>query len=138
MKSELNLVPPTSNVSEQMRRVRTSATGPELKVRKIVRALGLRYTSKTKHLPGRPDVLLPTLGIAVFVHGCFWHGCSKCFLEPTTNRLWWRRKIAATRSRDQRTARQLRRLGYSVITIWEHDSDSRIRRRLERSVTIGR
>jgi len=124
---------PTAKVSERMRRVATKGTKPERRVRKIVRQMGIRHTSGNGCLPGRPDLVLPDHGIAVFVHGCFWHGCPRCYVEPKRNRQWWRQKIANNRRRDRRKANQLRKLGYSVITIMEHDSDTRIRTRLQRT-----
>jgi len=126
------MLKPTPEVAERMRHVATKGTKPELRVRKVVRQLGVRHTSRTAGLPGRPDLVLPDHGIAVFVHGCFWHGCPRCFVEPKRNRQWWRRKIANNRRRDRRKADQLRRLGYSVITLMEHDSDSRVARRIAR------
>lgn len=90
----------------------------------------MRFTTTNKLLPGSPDLLLTEHGIAIFMHGCFWHGCPRCFVEPKQNREWWLTKIEANRARDRRKADQLRRLGYSVITLMEHDSDSRIERRL--------
>jgi len=123
---------PTPEVAERMRRVATRDTEPERRVRKIVRQVGIRHTSRTSHLPGKPDLVLPDYGIAVFVHGCFWHGCPRCYVEPKRNRQWWRQKIANNRRRDRRKADQLRRLGYSVITLMEHDDDRRISARLEK------
>lgn len=121
-----------------MRRVATTGTKPELQVQRVLRQLGIRHTSKNSSLPGKPDIVLPNLGIAVFVHGCFWHGCPRCFVEPKRNRQWWRQKIANNRRRDRRKADQLRRLGYSVITLMEHDSESRIYRRLEKANSQSR
>lgn len=121
---------PTAEVSSRMRNVATSGTVPELRVRRIVRSLGVRYTSRTDELPGRPDLFLPRHRIAVFVHGCFWHGCRRCFVPPKRNRAWWRDKIACTQRRDRRKSHQLRQLGISTITLWEHDDVERIRRRL--------
>ena len=115
-----------------MRRVATKGTKPELRVRRIVRRIGVKHTSITTGLPGRPDLVLPDHNIAVFVHGCFWHGCPRCYVEPKRNRRWWRQKISNNRRRDRRKADQLRRLGYSVITLMEHDSDSRVERRIAR------
>ena len=115
-----------------MRHVQTRGTKPELRVRRIVRQLGVRHTSRNAGLPGRPDLVLPDYNIAVFVHGCFWHGCPRCYVEPKRNRRWWRQKITNNRRRDRRKADQLRRLGYSVITLMEHDSDRRIKARLHR------
>jgi len=123
---------PAPEVSARMRRVATKGTKPELRVRRIVRQMGVKHTARTTGLPGRPDLVLPDHNIAVFVHGCFWHGCPRCFVEPKRNRQWWRQKIANNRRRDRRKADQLRRLGYSVMTLMEHDSDRRIKARLRR------
>lgn len=113
-----------------MRRVATSGTQAELQVRRVVRRLAIRHTTRTNHLPGRPDLLLTELNVAVFVHGCFWHGCPRCFRAPKRNRQWWTEKIANNRKRDRRKSDQLRRLGYSVLTLMEHDGEERIKVRL--------
>jgi DNA mismatch endonuclease (patch repair protein) len=113
-----------------MRRVATKGTAPERRVRAVVRRLGIRHTTQTRRLPGKPDLVLLDHNVAVFVHGCFWHGCPRCYAEPKRNRQWWRQKIANNRRRDRRKATHLRRLGYSVITLMEHDSDERVAIRL--------
>lgn len=123
---------PTAEVSERMRRVATKGTEPERRVRRITKQLGIRYTSQTMNLPGKPDLVLTDHGIAIFVHGCFWHGCPRCYVEPKRNRRWWRKKIANNRRRDRRKTDQLRKRGYSVITLMEHDSDARIAMRLSK------
>lgn len=127
---KLRPLKPTAEVSARMRRVATKGTEPERRVRRIAKQLGIRQTTQTAALPGKPDLVLPAHNIAVFVHGCFWHGCPRCYVEPKRNRLWWREKIANNRRRDRRKADQLRKLGYSVITFMEHDSDARIMSRL--------
>jgi DNA mismatch endonuclease (patch repair protein) len=86
------------------------------------------------HLPGRPDLVLPRRGVVVFVHGCFWHGCPRHFTEPVHNRLWWREKIAANRRRDRRKEESLRRLGWSVVNVWEHEDPVRAANRIQRHV----
>jgi len=113
-----------------MRRVAVHGTEPEARVLRIVKQLRIRYTTRTGALPGRPDLVFPIQRIAVFVHGCFWHGCPRCYTEPKKNRVWWREKISANKRRDRRKADQLRRIGYRVVTIWEHDGDARVRNRL--------
>ena len=123
---------PTTEVSARMRQVATRNTEPERRVRRIARQLGIRHTSRTADLPGKPDLVLPDHGIAIFVHGCFWHGCPRCYVEPKRNRQWWRQKIANNRRRDRRKADHLRKLGFTVITFMEHDSDTRIMARLPR------
>jgi len=74
---------------------------------------------------GNPDLLIPKIKLAVFVDGCFWHGCPKCGHIPKTNKAYWRAKIARNCARDTRHTRQLRRLGFSVVRIWECDLRAR-------------
>lgn len=128
-------VPPDPATSERMRRVETRGTGPELRARRAARRVGVRFTTKTDGLPGSPDLLLPGVRVAVFVNGCFWHGCPRCFRPPRRNRAWWIAKIERNRRRDRRASDRLRRLGYSVVTLMEHDDDRRMESRL---ATAGR
>jgi DNA mismatch endonuclease (patch repair protein) len=121
---------PTPETSSRMRRVRTRWTEPEVRVARELRLLGIAYTSKTNHLPGRPDFVAINHRVAVFVDGCFWHGCPRCYRAPLSNRRWWSSKITENRRRDRRKDVALRRLGYSTLHIWEHDSTARIRTRL--------
>jgi len=119
-----------------MRQVKTRGTGPEKAVASLLRASGTRYRSNWKHLPGTPDFVLIDHKSVVMVHGCFWHGCPRCFRPPKRNRAWWRAKIEANRRRDRRDERRLRRAGWRVMTVWEHDEISRTARRL--SSFLGR
>ena len=72
-------------------------------------------------LPGNPDFIFPSLQIAIFIDGCFWHGCSYCRTIPVTNRAFWKAKIQSNRLRDRRVANRLKRIGWKVIRIWEHE-----------------
>jgi len=75
---------------------------------------------------GRPDFFFPKQNLALFVDGCFWHGCSKCNRRtPQTRRNYWREKIIENRRRDARQRQALRRMGYSVMRIWEHDLENK-------------
>ncbi len=71
-------------------------------------------------LPGKPDFAFPSHKVAVFVDGCFWHGCPKCYTRPKTNRKFWDKKRADNMARDLRVTRKLRRQGWKVIRIWQH------------------
>ncbi len=75
-----------------------------------------------RHLafPGKPDFAFPKQKVAVFVDGCFWHGCPKCYTRPKTNRKFWDEKLEDNMARDKRVTRQLRRQGWKVIRIWQH------------------
>lgn len=119
-----DLAPPaplTPGVSERMSRMPTASTGPELKLRRAMHQLGLRYRLHPKTLPGRPDVALTHARIAVFVDGCFWHGCPQHGTAPKNNSEWWSTKIAGNVARDRAKDEQLQQMGWLVIHVWEHD-----------------
>jgi DNA mismatch endonuclease (patch repair protein) len=84
--------------------------------------LANKLTGWRRHmdLPGKPDFAWPTERVALFVHGCFWHGhaCGRN-LEPKVNGRWWREKITANKARDRRVRRKLQEKGWKVLTIWE-------------------
>lgn len=104
-----------------MSRVKSKNTSPEMRVRHVAHALGLRFRLYRKDLPGKPDLVFPKHKVAVLVHGCFWHrhqGCSKASM-PKSRIGYWRRKFAANVRRDQAAEIELLRLGWRVLTIWE-------------------
>jgi DNA mismatch endonuclease (patch repair protein) len=104
-----------------MRRVRRAGTEPELAVRRVLSDLGLRYTLRNRDLPGSPDIANRRKRFAIFVHGCFWHrhaGCRRT-TTPKANRAFWEAKFEANIMRDRRAIRDLKRLGYRVVVIWE-------------------
>lgn len=127
--------PKSAATSNHMRLIRTKRTEPELRVRAILRRRGVRFLGNQRQLPGSPDLVIPTSNLVIFVNGCFWHGCPRCFRPPKHNRQWWLRKIAGNRRRDQRATRALQRLGYSVMHIWEHDGDVRIANRITKHLS---
>jgi DNA mismatch endonuclease, patch repair protein len=102
-----------------MSRNRGSDTKPELALRRALFALGLRYRVKSD-LPGRPDIVFPGARVALFVDGCFWHGCPDHFKRPQNNAAFWREKLERTRARDQSINVQLSERGWRVVRIWEH------------------
>lgn len=106
--------------SANMSRVRGKDTGPELIVRRLLHAAGLRFRLHRRDLPGRPDVVLPRHRAAIQVHGCFWHGHScPLFRLPGTRTQFWRDKIDANRRRDAAAMVDLARLGWRTCTVWE-------------------
>jgi DNA mismatch endonuclease (patch repair protein) len=109
--------------SAVMARVRARDTGPELVVRRLLWRLGARYRLDRKDLPGRPDIVMPGRKLAVFVHGCFWHGhdCTRGARVPKANRDYWTAKIARNRARDIDACAQLEALGWRVQVVWECD-----------------
>lgn len=104
-----------------MRRVRAADTGPELKVRRRLRALGVGFRLGGWGLPGRPDIVMPGRRLAIFVHGCFWHGhdCARGARQPKTNADYWRAKIGRNRARDVATLESLRDRGWHTLVVWE-------------------
>lgn len=104
-----------------MSRIHGRDTKPELIIRTLLHRAGYRFKIGDKTLPGRPDIVLPRHGLAIFVHGCFWHRHSNCKLAstPKTNRRYWREKFANNQRKDARAKRQLNALGWRVLTLWE-------------------
>jgi len=104
-----------------MRSVHTAHTGPEMLVRSAAHRLGLRFRLHVKDLPGRPDVVFPRSKTIVFVNGCYWHRHENCAKSgvPKSNRKFWLAKFAANVARDKRNRRDLERLGWRVIVVWE-------------------
>lgn len=109
--------------SAVMRRVKGRDTTPELKVRRALTALGARYRLQRADLPGKPDIVMPGRRLAIFVHGCFWHGhdCARGSRVPKDNRDYWVGKVERNCARDARSREALTALGWRVETIWECD-----------------
>ena len=93
----------------------------ELGLARIFRAHGIKGWRRHLPLPGKPDFVFQKERVAVFVDGCFWHGCPKHLRMPKSNKAYWRRKIATNRMRDVRVRRVLRQGGWRVVRIWEHE-----------------
>lgn len=72
-------------------------------------------------LKGAPDLILKDKKLAIFLHGCFWHGCKKCYRAPRTNKKFWKEKLERNISRDKQDQRQLKKQGWKVMIIWEHE-----------------
>lgn len=104
-----------------MSRIRAKDTAPELALRKALRSLGhTGYRLHYAKAAGRPDIAFVGRKVAVFVHGCFWHGCPYCALRrPKSNTEFWTQKLNANKERDARKALALRKAGWQVITVWE-------------------
>jgi DNA mismatch endonuclease, patch repair protein len=102
-----------------MSRVRGKNTTPELRVRRVAHGLGLRFRLHRRDLPGCPDIVLPRRGIAIFVHGCFWHRHPGCQKASPPSSSFWAAKFASNAARDARVIAQLRGLGWRVVVLWE-------------------
>lgn len=95
-------------------------TLPEMRLRRVLHRLGLRYRLHVRDLPGTPDLVFPRFNAVVFVHGCFWHhhGCKYSSI-PLTRREFWQDKFQANRARDVRKIEQLQEAGWRVLVVWE-------------------
>jgi DNA mismatch endonuclease (patch repair protein) len=107
-------------VSQRMAKVRRRDTGPEQRLTRFLMANGLKFERHATQLPGSPDIVFKRHKVAVFVHGCFWHGHAGCRRAqlPSANALVWERKIEANIRRDHRVVRALRAMGWSVLIVW--------------------
>jgi DNA mismatch endonuclease (patch repair protein) len=122
--------------SRVMRAVKSGDTTPELIVRRLVHALGYRFRLHRRDLPGQPDLVFPRLGKVIQVHGCFWHrhACDAGQSTPATRLDYWNAKFARNVERDRRNLRLLRRMGWSVLVVWECQTRTAKRDALERRI----
>jgi DNA mismatch endonuclease (patch repair protein) len=120
--------------SWNMSRIKGRNTRPEIVVRSVLHGLGFRFRLRGRKVLGRPDVVLVRHRAVVFVHGCFWHrhrGCRFSY-QPKSNVAFWAEKFRQNVARDARNKRELRRLGWRVVVVWECQAADRaaLRRRL--------
>ena len=108
--------------SRIMASVRGKNTEPEMAVRRTLWRSGLRYRIHDRTVPGTPDVSSKRRKFAIFVDGCFWHGCPECYREPKTNAAFWRAKVLRNKARREKVRELLERQGFGVAEIWEHET----------------
>lgn len=122
----MSRIPPSSvEASLRMAKVRQKGTKAEIVLRRELHQRGLRYRVGYEVLkkPRRvADIVFPKLKIAIFVDGCFWHGCPEHASWPKQNAEFWRQKIETNRLRDTDTNEKLREIGWTVLRFWEHES----------------
>lgn len=102
-----------------MAKIKSKDTKPELLVRRYLYSRGYRYRKNVKGLPGTPDIVLKKYGIAIFIHGCFWHGHQIDGHIPHSNSDFWQKKIKRNQIRDEKNKIELKKMGWKVMTIWE-------------------
>lgn len=118
---------PAASSPEIRRRMETTRrrdTGPESEIRRRLHAMGYRYRVDVRPIEecrSRADIVFRARKLAVFVDGCFWHGCPIHGTWPRANAAWWKKKIRANIQRDRRTAALLRKSGWRVVRVWEHE-----------------
>lgn len=119
-------VPPASSAEAlaRMRRQRTRDTAAEVELRRRLHAIGLRFRLHRRpvpHLRRTVDIVFGPAHVAVFVDGCYWHGCPVHGTWPKANEAWWRAKIEANQARDRDTDERLTSAGWTVLRVWEHE-----------------
>jgi DNA mismatch endonuclease (patch repair protein) len=118
------VIPSSSAVSLRMSRHPRRDTRPEIALRQALHRLGYRYRVQYR-VPGRArrtiDIAFARQKVAVFVDGCFWHGCGLHRGVPASNSSWWRSKLSANANRDAETDAHLRAIGWRVLRVWEHE-----------------
>ncbi|MEV7556170.1 very short patch repair endonuclease [Streptomyces sp. NPDC089795] len=137
------VVPSSPSVSARMSRQARRNTSPELAVRRLLHAAGLRYRLQVK-VPGMPrrtiDIAFPGAKVAVFLDGCFWHGCPEHATQPKSNAQWWREKLDKNMARDRETSELLAAAGWTVLRFWEHETPESVAARVidaRRGTTTG-
>ena len=107
--------------SYNMSRIRSRDTSTEKALIRVMRKAGISGWRRKSKLCGKPDFVFIRFHTAVFVDGCYWHGCRKCRLASKSNNDYWAPKIAGNARRDRKNTKTLRELGWKVVRIWEHD-----------------
>lgn len=122
--------------SENMRRIRSTGTSPEMIVRRLVHERGFRYRLHVENLPGKPDLVFPRLKRIIEVRGCFWHQHGECIDShvPKSRQEYWRPKLERNQQRDVENLRILKSLGFRVLIVWECETkyDRRLASKLMR------
>jgi DNA mismatch endonuclease, patch repair protein len=127
-----------------MSKVRSKNTGLEENFIAMLGAANIKgFTRHADELPGKPDIVFTKARVAVFIDSCFWHGCPKHLRRPSSNTAYWQPKIDRNVKRDRRTRAALRRMGWSVVRVWEHDMKKpasavrRVSRALEKRAQVS-
>jgi DNA mismatch endonuclease (patch repair protein) len=122
--------------SEMMAGIKGKNTKPEILVRKLLFKHGYRYRTASKHLPGKPDIVLPKHNAVIFIHGCFWHGHELCnlFRLPKSRKEFWSKKISGNIIRDEISIAKLQEDGWRVCTVWECALKGRNRQKEEKVI----
>ncbi len=115
-----------------MSRIRGKDTKAELAFRKMLFSEGIRYRLHYPIEGSRPDVAIPSKKIAIFIDGCFWHKCPKCFRPPKSRESYWTPKIQKNLERDIRIRAMLRAKGWKVIRVWEHEVNKKPQKAIKR------
>ncbi len=122
--------------SANMRAIRSKDTSPELAVRRLVHSMGIRFRLHRSDLPGKPDLVFGPRQKVIFVHGCYWHGhgCKVGGTGAKSNIAYWGPKITGNKERDRRRVRELKKLGWKSLVVWECETKhpTRLKAKLRR------
>lgn len=119
--------------SQIMKAIKGKDTKPEIAIRKMVHAMGYRYSLHKKELPGTPDMYFRKYNAVIFVHGCFWHlheGCKHGHI-PKSNKAYWEKKLLRNYERDTMNIEKLKSMGIKVLVIWECEIDLKDESKME-------
>ena len=124
--------------SRIMSRIRSRGNAAtELRVVELFRAHKITGWRRNQKLLGKPDFIFHNKRIAVFVDGCFWHGCPRCYRRPLSNLKYWDTKILRNRERDRTVTKTLRKLGWRVVRVWAHELTKKKETRLVRRLAAA-
>ncbi|WP_235980634.1 very short patch repair endonuclease [Streptomyces albidus (ex Kaewkla and Franco 2022)] len=136
-----SMKPSSLGVSARMRRQGRRYTTPEVTVRRLLFAAGLRYRLQ-RRVPGMSrrtiDIAFPGPRVAVFLDGCFWHGCPEHATSPKANAEWWRTKLDKNMARDSETTSHLKAEGWTVLRFWEHEDPKVVADEVAAAVRVSR
>ena len=105
--------------SKRMSLIRSKWTKPEKWLHNYLKGRKIKHKMHPK-IVGSPDIILPDKKLALYIHGCFWHGCKRCYRKPTNNGEFWKNKLINNIKRDKKNQKNLRKAGWKVKIIWEH------------------
>ena len=106
--------------SYNMSRIRDKWTKQETKIHNLLKGKKIKHEMHPA-IEGSPDILIAAQNKAIFIDGCFWHRCPKCFKEPSSNTYFWKNKISRNVKKDKETNRKLKKAGYAIVRVWEHE-----------------
>lgn len=123
--------------SRTMSKIKSKWTRQERIVHNFLKGNKVKHKMHPK-IVGNPDITLRNKKIVVFLHGCFWHKCPKCFIKPKSNIKYWLPKIEKNIRRDKKNSEALKKRGFKVIKIWEHEAKGNIKKVLNRLLVYGK
>jgi DNA mismatch endonuclease (patch repair protein) len=123
--------------SKTMSRIRSKWTAQEKKIHDYLKGNKIKHQMHP-NIKGSPDVILKDTKTAVFLHGCFWHKCPKCYIKPKTNKMYWIPKIENNVKRDRKNNKILKQDGFKVIRIWEHEIKKDFKKILNKLLKYGK